>query len=83
MTEVYFMSRAIRNSDQTTFDKVIRKMDKIADDIQLLSIVTTIFGAICFITSACLLCWHAPAFGQFLRWGWEALDLTKCVISHL
>ena len=46
------MSRAIRNSDQTTFDKVIRKMDKIADDIQLLSIVTTIFGAICFITSA-------------------------------
>ena len=54
MTEVYFMSRAIRNSDQTTFDKVIRKMDKIADDIQLLSIVTTIFGVICFITSAYL-----------------------------
>ncbi len=54
MTEVYFMSRAIRNSDQTTFDKVIRKMDKIADDIQLLNIVTTIFGAICFMTSAYL-----------------------------
>jgi len=43
------MSRAIRNSDQTTFDKVIRKMDKIADDIQLLNIVTTIFGAVCFL----------------------------------
>ena len=54
MTEVYIMSRAIRNSDQTTFDKVIRKMDKIADDIQLLNIVTTIFGVICFITSAYL-----------------------------
>ncbi len=49
MTEVYFMSRAIRKSDQTTFDKVIRKMDKIADDIQLLNIVTTIFGAVCFL----------------------------------
>ena len=44
------MSRAIRNSDQTTFDKVRRKMDLLEEII----LTVTIFGAICFIATGFL-----------------------------